>query len=301
MKSALWVKMIVMATTGVLFGGLVAFAWFRFRPAPAPADIAAMYARAVYAHDHETIWQLASEEDKQYKTREQYLADDSAYSGLRLDLARRLAEWIEFIPVSTAEQGGQIIVAAQMKVPDPSQPEIQAALAEADSGTANRQALLGRLQELHDEGRLKWVESNEAYTLVADRAGPRLSLHWSGAVVIHLEANLKDNLPFEFYPAESEISVSPGETRRTQYVMKNLSDHTITVKALHTVLPEAYKNYLTIIQCFCFTEHTLAPGETLEAPVILRVEFNVPTDVTEFTNRYDLYPLESFPTPTPVP
>lgn len=285
----------------VLFGGMTAFAWFQLRPVPTPAEVAETYARAAFAHDHAAIWDLASEEDKQYKTRDQFLAEASVYSGLRLELAHRLAEWVEFIPISTAEYNGQITVAAQVKAPDPAQPEIQAVLAEAASASANRQALVGHLQALREADALQWVESSETYTLVVDRNGIHLSLHWSGALTIRLEASIKDNLPFEFYSAEDEISIVPGETQRTHYVMKNLTERTITVKALHTVSPEADKNYLTSIQCFCFTEHTLGPGETLEAPLILRVEFNTPTRVTELTNRYDLYPLESFPAPTPVP
>lgn len=90
------------------------------------------------------------------------------------------------------------------------------------------------------------------------------------------------------------------------YRVKNLADHSITGKAKHLTqsAPDGYRAFFETIQCFCFTEQTLAAGEEKDMPLIFRVDFTVPPEVTEFTNGYTFYPLESFPEEgavTPVP
>jgi cytochrome c oxidase assembly protein subunit 11 len=120
-------------------------------------------------------------------------------------------------------------------------------------------------------------------------------LHWEGAVTVHLTAAVHPDLPWEFYPQKSEIQAMPGETVRVNYFARNTSNQTITGKAVHEILPLEYRSYFETVQCFCFTEQTLGPGEVKEMPLVFRVDFTVPQGVTEFTNAYTFYTLESFP------
>jgi cytochrome c oxidase assembly protein subunit 11 len=87
----------------------------------------------------------------------------------------------------------------------------------------------------------------------------------------------------------------PGETVQTAYFVRNNSDQAVTGKAVHEILPLEYRSYFQTIQCFCFTEQTLQPGEAREMPLIFRIDFTVPQGVREFSNGYTFYTLDSFP------
>jgi cytochrome c oxidase assembly protein subunit 11 len=60
-------------------------------------------------------------------------------------------------------------------------------------------------------------------------------------------------------------------------------------------LPEEYEPYFTSIQCFCFIQQTLDPGETIDMKLIFRLDYNIPADVRQLENKYVFYDIESFP------
>jgi len=90
------------------------------------------------------------------------------------------------------------------------------------------------------------------------------------------------------------VRAVPGETLRTSYRVKNLTDREITGKARHIIVPPA-ESYLDIVQCFCFLQQTLEPGEEELLPVIFRVDYEVPDDVQQMKVRYEFYPADKFP------
>jgi hypothetical protein len=262
-----------------------------------PDEIALAYVRAVYAHDYAQAWEFISAGDKTAKSREQYLAENSLPTEAQAELLQQLASWGTFSTLSTfSSSPEQAVVSAQVSYPDRTQPEVAALLEAAGQSDAEAQALRAQLQSLHETGRLQ-LTTDEAtlFNLTQDDDGWRVVLHWEGAVTVHLTAAVHPDLPWEFYPLEPEIQAKPGETVRTGYFARNTSDQTITGKAVHEILPLEYRSYLETIQCFCFTEQTLEPGEEKEMPLIFRVDFTVPQGVTEFTNGYTFYTLETFP------
>jgi cytochrome c oxidase assembly protein subunit 11 len=91
------------------------------------------------------------------------------------------------------------------------------------------------------------------------------------------------------------VLAKPGETLQTVYRAKNLSDQPVVAKARHVDRPEEYLAFLSIVQCFCFIQQTLQPGEEAELPLVFRVEWDVPLEVRDFYVHYEFYPIESFP------
>ena len=87
----------------------------------------------------------------------------------------------------------------------------------------------------------------------------------------------------------------PGETLTAKYRATNRSNLPITGKAKHYLLPEEYEKYITTIQCFCFIQQTLQPGESEDMTLIFQVDYDVPAEVREVENRYVFYLLETFP------
>lgn len=86
-------------------------------------------------------------------------------------------------------------------------------------------------------------------------------------VIVRLDANVSPGLHWSFEPVQTSVTVHVGETKLAFFKASNLSNETITGSATFNVSPDYMGQYFTKIQCFCFTEQTLKPGETVEMPV----------------------------------
>jgi cytochrome c oxidase assembly protein subunit 11 len=86
-------------------------------------------------------------------------------------------------------------------------------------------------------------------------------------VTVSFTSDIHDGLPWAFYPKQARIEAKVGETYLAFYEAKNLSDQPITGTATFNVAPEPWGPYFVKIECFCFTEQTLQPGQSVEMPV----------------------------------
>jgi cytochrome c oxidase assembly protein subunit 11 len=86
-------------------------------------------------------------------------------------------------------------------------------------------------------------------------------------VTIRFDANVAPGLPWKFEPVQSTVDVKIGENTLVFYRATNLSDQRITGSATFNVMPDTTGAYFNKIQCFCFTEQTLNPHESVEMPV----------------------------------
>jgi cytochrome c oxidase assembly protein subunit 11 len=86
-------------------------------------------------------------------------------------------------------------------------------------------------------------------------------------VVVRFDANVAPGLPWRFEPVEPEAEVHVGETRLAFFRAINNTHEAVTGSAVFHVSPEYMGQYFTKIQCFCFEQQTLGPGEAVEMPV----------------------------------
>lgn len=91
-------------------------------------------------------------------------------------------------------------------------------------------------------------------------------------ITVRFDANVAPGLGWRFTPENPDIKLRVGETQTVFYKITNRSDRASTGIASFNVTPEKGAAYFVKIQCFCFTEHTLQPGETLEAPVVFYID-----------------------------
>lgn len=91
-------------------------------------------------------------------------------------------------------------------------------------------------------------------------------------MAVRFDANVAPGLGWKFEAESPEIKVRIGETQTVFYKMTNRSDRTVTGIATYNVAPDKAAAYFVKIQCFCFTEHTLKPGESFEAPVVFYID-----------------------------
>ena len=100
----------------------------------------------------------------------------------------------------------------------------------------------------------------------ADVAGERAK-PIDRVVTVSFSGDVNNSMPWAFYPKQNKIEAKVGETYLAFFEAKNLSDKPITGTATFNVSPEPWGPYFVKIQCFCFTEQTLQPGQSVEMPV----------------------------------
>jgi cytochrome c oxidase assembly protein subunit 11 len=86
-------------------------------------------------------------------------------------------------------------------------------------------------------------------------------------VTVSFTGDVNGGMPWAFYPKQNRIEARVGETYLAFFEAQNLSDKPITGRATFNVSPEPWGPYFVKIQCFCFNEQTLQPGEKVEMPV----------------------------------
>jgi cytochrome c oxidase assembly protein subunit 11 len=84
---------------------------------------------------------------------------------------------------------------------------------------------------------------------------------------IRFDSNVNDALPWQFMPAVNEVDVKVGENKLAFYRATNTSEETIVGTATFNVTPDKAGLYFNKVQCFCFTEQVLKPGQTVDMPV----------------------------------
>ncbi|CAN5377957.1 cytochrome c oxidase assembly protein [soil metagenome] len=130
----------------------------------------------------------------------------------------------------------------------------------------------------------------EASTKVHEAAGHTLS--------IRFDSNVAPGMPWQFYPEHPTDTVTVGARDMAIFVAKNMSDKPVTGTAAFNVTPTQAGAYFTKIQCFCFTQQTLKPGEEVRMPVLYYVDPKILTDpdnkdTQEITLSYTFYPVEN--------
>jgi cytochrome c oxidase assembly protein subunit 11 len=97
-------------------------------------------------------------------------------------------------------------------------------------------------------------------------------------VTVRFDASRNGGLPWEFQPIDRAITVNVGESALAYFRATNTSDRPITGVATYNVTPFKAAPYFVKIECFCFTEQTLQPGESIEMPVLFFVDPEIETD-----------------------
>lgn len=126
----------------------------------------------------------------------------------------------------------------------------------------------------------------------------------SRTIKVRFDANVAGGLPWRFTPEKSEITVHIGEPTTAYYKVINESARKITAQASYNVSPPTIGAYFAKINCFCFTEQTMAPGETRQMPVVFYVDPSVVKDsdndgLNTITLSYTFYPVRD-PAPKPL-
>ncbi|MDZ3832889.1 MAG: cytochrome c oxidase assembly protein [Sphingopyxis sp.] len=119
----------------------------------------------------------------------------------------------------------------------------------------------------------------------------------SRTMSIRFDANVSPKLPWSFRPEHPRDTVSIGARDMAIYIAENNSPHPVTGTAAFNVTPTQAGKYFTKIQCFCFTQQKLEPGQQMRMPVLFYVDPKImddpdARDIQEITLSYTFYPVD---------
>ena len=119
-------------------------------------------------------------------------------------------------------------------------------------------------------------------------------------ITVRFDANVSGSLAWDFRPAQRDVTMDIGETVQVSYKATNPFDRPASGRATFNVTPEIAGSYFNKVECFCFTDTTLKPGETLDMPVVFYVDPDIVDqpelkDVKTITLSYTFFPTDGEP------
>ncbi|MBC7940089.1 MAG: cytochrome c oxidase assembly protein [Chitinophagaceae bacterium] len=109
----------------------------------------------------------------------------------------------------------------------------------------------------------------------------------SRRITVEFDANSRG--PWDFKPAQRSVQVHPGELVTVMYEFKNIQNRTMAAQAIPSYAPRQASAHFNKLECFCFNEYTLAPGEAKSWPVVFVIDPKLPRDVTTITLSYTFF------------
>ena len=116
-------------------------------------------------------------------------------------------------------------------------------------------------------------------------------------ISVRFDANVSPALGWEFKPVDTHRRVAIGARNIALYTARNLTDRPLVGTATFNVTPTQAGQYFTKVQCFCFTEQRLEPGQEVRMPVVYYVDPAILDDpaareISEITLSYTFYPVD---------
>lgn len=119
----------------------------------------------------------------------------------------------------------------------------------------------------------------------------------SRTITVEFDANARG--PWSFRPAKRSLQVHPGELATVMYEFQNVQDRRMSAQAIPSYAPRQASAHFNKLECFCFNEYTLEPGEKKEWPVAFVIDPKLSKDVTTITLSYTFFEVGSKTPPAP--
>ena len=111
-------------------------------------------------------------------------------------------------------------------------------------------------------------------------------------ITVEFDVNLRNDLPWTFKALEKSVRFHPGQLVEVMFEVQNNSDRAITGQAVPSFGPQLAGRYFKKLDCFCFTQQTLQPGEVRRMPVVFVIETTLPADVNIVTMSYTFFQVD---------
>jgi cytochrome c oxidase assembly protein subunit 11 len=109
----------------------------------------------------------------------------------------------------------------------------------------------------------------------------------SRTITVEFDANARG--PWQFKPAQSSVQVHPGQLTTVMYEFQNVQDRRMSAQAIPSYAPRQAAAHFDKLECFCFNQYTLDPGEKKQWPVAFVIDPKLSRDVTTITLSYTFF------------
>lgn len=119
----------------------------------------------------------------------------------------------------------------------------------------------------------------------------------SRAITVEFDANARG--PWDFRPAQRSLQVHPGELTTVMYEFQNVQNRRMAAQAIPSYAPRQAAAYFNKLECFCFQQYSLEPGEKKQWPVVFVIDPRLSRDVTTITLSYTFFEVGGKTPPAP--
>ncbi len=116
-------------------------------------------------------------------------------------------------------------------------------------------------------------------------------------ITVEFDANVRG--PWDFKPEKASLQVHPGELATVMYHFQNIQNRAMAAQAIPSYAPKQAGAHFNKLECFCFNQYTLQPGEKKNWPVAFVVDPKLPKDVTTITLSYTFFEVGGKTPPAP--
>lgn len=106
---------------------------------------------------------------------------------------------------------------------------------------------------------------------------------------VTFDSSVRDGLPVRLTAPREEMKVHPGQLYHLEYLIENTSQERLKVQAIPGYAPLQAAAHFKKLECFCFNQQTLEPGEKRKLPVVFIVDTTLPQEVVDLTLSYTLF------------
>jgi cytochrome c oxidase assembly protein subunit 11 len=124
-----------------------------------------------------------------------------------------------------------------------------------------------------------------------DGAAANTQVDLARTVTVEFDSNVR-MLPWTFKPMASSVAIHPGELTQMVYEVRNTLAEPVTGQAVPSYGPRQAAQYFRKLECFCFTQQTLAAGEVRRMPVVFVVDPDLPKDINTITLSYTFFRVD---------
>jgi cytochrome c oxidase assembly protein subunit 11 len=121
---------------------------------------------------------------------------------------------------------------------------------------------------------------------------PASAVDTGRTIRVEFTGTVMPGLPWDMRPLTVGLDIHPGELQQVTYLVRNTSNRTVTGQAVPSVTPGQAAQHFEKIECFCFEQQTLAPGEAREMPLAFIVKPEVDRDIAHITLSYAFFSID---------
>ena len=128
---------------------------------------------------------------------------------------------------------------------------------------------------------------NELVVSGSKSAAQNSQIDTTRTITVEFDANSRG--PWDFKPAQRSLQVHPGELTTVMYEFQNIQNRRMSAQAIPSYAPQQAAAYFNKVECFCFTQYTLEPGEKKSWPVAFVIDPKLSKDVKTITLSYTFF------------